>query len=96
MCAGNRIRKVCNRWCLHKNWISSKLHRREETTGSVCDEDSSSSLSYHKKSLAFFKALPRGREETMGDTVYGITSVLLLLLVLGFLIVFREFGMISE
>ena len=40
----------------------------------------------------------------MGDTVYGITrytvygimSVLLLLLVLGFLIVFREFGMISE
>ena len=68
----------------------------EETTGSVCDEDSSSSLSYHKKSLAFFKALPRGREETMGYTVYGITSVLLLLLVLGFLIVFREFGMISE
>ena len=68
----------------------------EETTGSVCDEDSSSSLSYHKKSLAFFKALPRGREETMGDTVYGITSVLLLSLILGFLIVFREFGMISE
>lgn len=40
----------------------------------------------------------------MGDTVYGITRytvygimiVLLLLLVLGFLIVFREFGMISE
>lgn len=32
----------------------------------------------------------------MGDTVYGIMSVLLLLLVLGFLIVFREFGMISE
>ena len=29
-------------------------------------------------------------------TVYGIMSVLLLLLVLGFLIVFREFGMISE
>ena len=49
-----------------------------------------------QKSLAFFKALPRGREETMGDTVYGIMSVLLLLLVLGFLIVFREFGMISE
>ena len=88
MCAGNRIRKVCNRWCLHKNWISSKLHRREETTGSVCDEDSSSSLSYHKKSLAFFKALPRGREETM--------SVLILSLVVGLLNVFREFGMISE
>lgn len=35
-------------------------------------------------------------EEKVGDTVYGITSVLLLLLVLGFLIVFREFGMISE
>lgn len=32
----------------------------------------------------------------MGDTVYGIMSVLLLSLVLGFLIVFREFGMISE
>ena len=32
----------------------------------------------------------------MGDTVYGIMIVLLLLLVLGFLIVFREFGMISE
>lgn len=32
----------------------------------------------------------------MGDTVYGITSVLLLSLILGFLIVFREFGMISE
>ena len=32
----------------------------------------------------------------MGDTVYGIMNVLLLLLVLGFLIVFREFGMISE
>ena len=32
----------------------------------------------------------------MGDTLYGIMSVLLLLLVLGFLIVFREFGMISE
>lgn len=48
------------------------------------------------KSLAFFKALPRGREETMGYTVYGITSVLLLSLILGFLIVFREFGMISE
>ena len=48
------------------------------------------------KSLDFFKALPRGREETMGDTVYGIMNVLLLLLVLGFLIVFREFGMISE
>lgn len=32
----------------------------------------------------------------MGDTVYGIMSVLLLLLVLGFLIVFREFGMINE
>lgn len=35
-------------------------------------------------------------EEKVGDTVYGIMSVLLLLLVLGFLIVFREFGMISE
>ena len=81
MCAGNRIRKVCNRWCLHKNWISSKLHRREETTGSVCDEDSSSSLSYHKKSLDFFKALPGGETEEgvcfqwvlkiVSATVYG-------------------------
>ena len=35
-------------------------------------------------------------EEKVGDTVYGIMSVLLLLLVLGFLIVFREFGMINE
>lgn len=43
-------------------------------------------------------------EEKVCDTVYGITRytiygimiVLLLLLVLGFLIVFREFGMISE
>lgn len=35
-------------------------------------------------------------EEKVGDTVYGIMSILLLLLVLGFLIVFREFGMISE
>ena len=32
----------------------------------------------------------------MGDTVYGIMSVLLLSLVVGLLNVFREFGMISE
>ena len=35
-------------------------------------------------------------EKNTHYTVYGIMSVLLLLLVLGFLIVFREFGMISE
>ena len=35
-------------------------------------------------------------EKKVGDTVYGITSILFLLLVPGFLIVFREFGMISE
>ena len=74
MCAGNRIRKVCNRWCLHKNWISSKLHRREETTGSVCDEDSSSSLSYHKKSLTFFKALP-GEETEEGVCFQWVLKV---------------------
>ena len=29
----------------------------------MCDEDSPSSFSYHKKSLVFFKALPGGETE---------------------------------
>ena len=49
---------------IKKFWISEKLHRREETAGSVCYADAPSSFSYYKKSLDFSKASPgeRNRE----------------------------------
>lgn len=62
-------------------------------------------VGFIKKVCIFPQASPIGeKRKKVGDTVYGITcytlygimSVLLWLLVLGFLIVFREFGMISE
>ena len=59
----------------------------EKTKKSVCNEDSSSSFSSYKK-LDFSKSSPEGRDDR--------ECVLLLSLVLGFLNVFREFGMISE
>ena len=60
---------------------------KEKTKKSVCNEDSSSSFSSYKK-LVFSKSSPERRDDR--------ECVLLLSLVLGFLIVFREFGMISE
>ena len=53
----------------------------------MCNEDSSSSFSSYKK-FDFPKSSPEGRDDR--------ECVLLLSLVLGFLNVFREFGMISE
>ena len=53
---------------IKKFWISAKLHRREEKTESVCDEDSPSSFSSYKKVWIFPKF--RRRDETTGSVCF--------------------------
>ena len=53
---------------IKKFWIFRKLHRRKETTESVCDEDSSSSFSGYKKVLIFPKL--HRRDETTGSVCF--------------------------
>ena len=79
-----------------------KLHRRKEATGSVCLVESliiggATIKDFCTKLEKKKNELYRIRYNSFSNyNVYIIMSVLLLSLVLGFLIVFREFGMISE